>query len=73
MRPDTYAEANLYPAFSGAQNAYNEFIGDWDGSFGSGATGWVIVDSGAPLEIVRTNPKAGTGNPTFMNLRWFQL
>jgi len=68
VRPDTYAEANLYPAFSGAQNAYNEFIGDWDGSFGSGATGWVIVDSGAPLEIVRTNPKAGTGNPTFMIL-----
>ncbi len=69
VRPDTYAEANLYPAFSGAEGAYNLLVGDYDGSLGSGAQGWVVLDSGAPLEIVRTNPKAPTGNPTFMILK----
>jgi hypothetical protein len=68
IRPDTYAEANLYPAYKGAASAYNTIEGDWDGRLGSGATGWVIIDSGAPLLVVRTNPKAGTGNPTFMTL-----
>lgn len=66
VRPDTYAEANLYPAQQGAAGAYNILEGDWDGSLGSGATGWVVVDSGAPLAVVRTDPKAPTGNPTFM-------
>lgn len=68
IRPDTYAEANLYPSHKGAAGAYNLLAGDWDGSFGSGATGWVVVDSGAPMVIVRTNPNAPTGNPTFMIL-----
>ena len=68
IRPDTYAEANLFPAHKGAPEAYNILEGDWDGRFGSGATGWVVVDSGAPRVVVRTNPKAGTGNPTFMIL-----
>jgi hypothetical protein len=68
IRPDTYAEANLYPAHKGAAGAYNLLVGDWDGSLGSGATGWVVVDSGAPAVIVRTNPNAPTGNPTFMIL-----
>jgi len=65
IRPDTYAEANLYSARKGAPGAYNVIEGDWDGSLGSGATGWVILDSGAPLSVVRTDPKAPTGNPTF--------
>src|SRR4030042_2060687 len=68
IRPDTYAEANLYPAHKGAVGAYNLLVGDWDGSLGSGAAGWVVVDSGAPAVIVRTNPNAPTGNPTFMIL-----
>ncbi|MBI3851884.1 MAG: hypothetical protein HY298_16635 [Verrucomicrobia bacterium] len=68
IRPDIYAEANLYPAHKGAPNAYNILEGDWDGRFGSDTNGWVVVDSGAPLAVVRTNPKAGTGNPTFMIL-----
>jgi hypothetical protein len=68
VRPDTYAEANLYPAHKGARDSYNVLEGDWDGSFGSGAVGWVVIDSGAPSVIVRTNPKAPTGNPTFMVL-----
>jgi hypothetical protein len=68
VRPDTYAEANLFAAFKGAAGAYNELVGDRDGKLGSGATGWVVIDSGAPEVIVRTNTKASTGNPTFMIL-----
>jgi hypothetical protein len=68
VRPDTYAEANLYPAHKGAAGAYNVLEGDWDGRLGSGATGWVVIDSGAPRVVVRTDPKAPTGNPTFMTL-----
>jgi hypothetical protein len=68
IRPDTYAEANLYPAFKGAAGAYNVLCGDFDGKLGSGASGWVVIDSGAPLSVVRTNPKAPSGNPTFMVL-----
>ena len=66
VRPDTYAEANLDSKHKGAAGAYNTIEGDWDGSLGSGASGWVLIDSGAPHVVVRTNPKAGTGNPTFM-------
>ena len=68
IRPDTYAEANLYPSFKGAAGAYNLLVGDCDGRLGSGATGWVVVDSAAPDVIVRTNPDAPTGNPTYMIL-----
>jgi len=48
VRPDTYMEANLYPAFKGADGAYNELVGDFDGSLGSGTSGWVVMDSGDP-------------------------
>ncbi|MBN1844970.1 MAG: hypothetical protein JW810_04765 [Sedimentisphaerales bacterium] len=68
IRPDTYAEANLHPAFRGQAGSYNLLEGDALGRHGSGATGWVIIDSGAPEVIVRTNPRAPTGNPTFMIL-----
>jgi hypothetical protein len=46
VRPDTYMEANLYPAHRGAAGAYNELVGDWDGALGSGTRGWVVIDSG---------------------------
>lgn len=69
LRPDTYAEANLSTPFRGAKDAYNAIVGDFDGSLGSGAKGWTVIDSGAALEIVRTNPKAPTGNPTYMILK----
>jgi len=68
IRPDTYAEANLDSKHKGAAGAYNTIEGDWDGTLGSGARGWVIIDSGAPRVVVRTNPKASTGNPTFQAL-----
>lgn len=48
VRPDTYFEANLFPAHSGAAGAYNELVGDCDGRHGSGKTGWVVIDSGDP-------------------------
>jgi len=48
VRPDTYMEANLYPAFSGAEGKYNKLVGDFDGSLGSGARGWVVMDAGDP-------------------------
>ena len=46
VRPDTYVEANLAPAHQGASGAYNALIGDFDGGLGSGARGWVVIDSG---------------------------
>lgn len=48
VRPDTYMEANLLPPFRGAKGAYNELIGDFDGAFGSGATGYVVIDASDP-------------------------
>jgi hypothetical protein len=48
VRPDTYMEANNLPAFPGAEGAYNELIGDFDGSLGSGRTGHVVLDAGDP-------------------------
>jgi len=46
VRPDTYVEANLAPAAKGATGAYNSLLGDFDGSLGSNAQGWVVIDSG---------------------------
>ena len=46
--PDTYREANLYPAHKGAKGAYDELVGDVDGKLGSGATGRVVIDSSDP-------------------------
>ena len=48
VRPDTYRENNLYTSNRGAKGSYNALIGDFDGSYGSGATGWVVVDSSDP-------------------------
>jgi hypothetical protein len=56
IRPDTYAEANLYPAHKGAAGAYNLLLGDFDGRLGSGATGWVVIDSSCPGVAVRMDP-----------------
>ncbi len=48
VRADTYMEANLYPAHKGAADRYNELIGDFDGRFGSGTTGWTTIDGSDP-------------------------
>lgn len=65
VRPDVYDEANLAPAHRGVLGAYNVIEGDWDGSLGSGTNGWVVVDSGAPLAVVRTDTSMPMGNPGF--------
>ena len=48
VRPDTYFEANLFAAHPGAEGAYNQLVGDVDGTLGSGTSGHVIIDSGDP-------------------------
>ena len=48
IRPDRYAESNLYTNHKGAAVAYNLITGDFDGKLGSGATGWVVLDCSAP-------------------------
>ncbi len=50
VRPDTYVEANLYPAHKGVPGSYNELIGDVEGRYGSGKAGWVVIDSGDPAQ-----------------------
>jgi hypothetical protein len=50
VRPDTYNEANLHPAYRGAPGAYNELVGDGDGRLGSGTNGWVLVDASDPAQ-----------------------
>jgi len=50
VRPDTYMEANLFPAHPGAKGAYNELVGDTDGRFGSGRRGYVVIDSSDPRQ-----------------------
>jgi len=53
VRPDTYVEANIYPAGKGAAGAYNLLIGDSNGSLGSGATGRIVLDASCPGVAVR--------------------
>lgn len=85
VRPDTYNEANLHPARRGAPGAYNEIVGDFDGRLGSGAKGWVLIDSSDPEKgfkswdwwgpIAASDKKWPTGNnkETFSSIvcdRW---
>lgn len=82
VRPDTYMEANLSPAFSGAEGAYNELIGDIDGKLGSGAAGYVVMDSGDPSKgfksydwwgTLRSNSQGWSKehtDPTFSAIIW---
>lgn len=60
VRPDTYSEANLYPAQKGAASAYNLILGDSNGKLGSGATGHVIIDASCPGVAVRRDGGRGT-------------
>ncbi len=45
IRPDTYMEGNLHPAHPGAKGSYNTFEVDWDGSLGSGRSGYAVIDA----------------------------
>ncbi len=82
VRPDTYMEANLFPAFKGAAGAYNTLAGDYDGSLGSGTSGWVVIDSGDPQKGFKSYDWWGTiratskgwspehTEPTFSAIGW---
>ncbi len=82
IRPDTYMEAMLSPAGSGAAGAYNELIGDVDGRLGSGTTGRVVIDSGDPSKgfksydwwgAIRANQLGWSKEhkkPTFSSIIW---
>ena len=82
VRPDHYVEANLAPARQGALACYNVLIGDFDGRLGSGAQGWVIIDSGDPEKgfkswdwwgPIRSSDKHwphGNNRETFSSIVW---
>ncbi|PQO44169.1 hypothetical protein [Blastopirellula marina] len=82
VRPDVYVEANLAPANKGAAGAYNTLICDYDGSLGSGATGWALIDAGDPQlgfkswdwwSTIRASDKnwpVGNNQETFSSIIW---
>jgi hypothetical protein len=82
VRPDTYAEANLATAYKGTAGAYNALVGDRHGKLGSGATGWVLIDSGDPTNgfkswdwwsAIRASDKhwsGGNNKETFSSIVW---
>jgi hypothetical protein len=82
VRPDHYMEANLAPAHSGAAGHYNALIGDFDGSLGSGAHGWVVIDSGdaekgfkswdwwGPIRSSDKHWPHGNNQETFSSIIW---
>jgi hypothetical protein len=82
VRPDTYHEANLAPAHKGAEGAYNELVCDHDGSLGSGAKGWAVIDAGDPAlgfkswdwwSTIRASDKhwpTGNNRETFSSIVW---
>jgi hypothetical protein len=82
VRPDTYPEANLAPAHRGAPGSYNTLEGDFDGRLGSGATGWVLIDSGdpgkgfkswdwwGPIRATDRHWPHGNNKETFSSIAW---
>lgn len=82
VRPDTYMEANLWPSKKGAQGAYNALVGDYDGSLGSGAKGWVVIDSSdadkgfksydwyGPIRAYKQGWSGEHKEPTFSAILW---
>ncbi len=48
VRPDTYMEQNIHATHKGAAGSYNVLQADYDGSLGSGATGYAVFDAGDP-------------------------
>jgi len=72
IRPDHYMEALLNPAHKGAPGAYNVLVADFDGSNGSGATGYAIIDSGDPQKGHKSIDWWGTGkcDPNFSCIGW---
>ena len=72
IRPDTYIEANLYPAHKGAQGKYNTIEADFDGSLGSGTTGYAVIDSSDPAKGLQSVDWWGPfkSNPDYSGVVW---
>ncbi len=82
VRPDVYMEANLSTAHPGAEGAYNELVGDFDGSLGSGSSGWTVLDAGDPeqgfksydwwsnIRATQQGWSAEHTAPTFSAIQW---
>ena len=72
VRPDKYVEGDLYPSHKGADGSYNLLIGDYDGRLGSGATGWVIIDSSDPDKGLKSVDwwSPIIGKPDFSGIIW---
>lgn len=82
VRPDAYMEANLAPSRKGAEGAYNALVCDFDGSLGSGAKGWALIDAGDPAtgfkswdwwSSIRASDKhwpTGNNRETFSSIVW---
>lgn len=72
IRPDTYMEANLYPAFKGAERNYNVIEADYDGSLGSGTTGYAVLDSSDPKKGLQSVDwwSPFKANPEYSGVVW---
>lgn len=49
VRPDRYLEQNVHTTHRGAAGSYNLLQVDFDGSLGSGATGYALLDASDPI------------------------
>lgn len=72
IRPDTYLEANLYPAHKGAKDNYNVIESDFDGRLGSGATGYAVIDSSEPTKGLQSVDwwSPFKANPEYSGVVW---
>lgn len=72
IRPDIYMEANLFPSRKGAPGAYNIIESDFDGSMGSGTTGYAVIDCSDPERGLKSVDWWGPfrADPTFSGVVW---
>lgn len=72
IRPDTYMEANLFPAHKGAKDNPNILCADFDGSQGSGARGYAVIDSSDPERGLKAVDwwSPFKANPEFSGIGW---
>lgn len=71
VRPDTYPEPNLYATHKGAAGRYNELVGDFDGSHGSGTT-WVYYAVGDQLTWMNVKRAAYLGSMAAFLREWLR-
>ncbi len=72
IRPGVYMENNLDPGKKGAPGAYNFLEADFDGSQGSGATGYAVMDSSDPDKGLKSVDWYGIikADPNFSAINW---